>query len=1164
MPTKPPPAPSFSPAPTPSTAASTSTPARLNVTGSAANATINVNANGTLAGAGDGFTTGFVGNITLNTGGTLSPGGTGTVGTLTIGNLTVNGGNMIFDLGTGPSASDLINVIGSAAFNGAANITVGNALTTGVYTLLTSSTALTLNAIPTLVAPFTGFKYSLDTTTNPDAILLDVNPLPALVWNGHADGTTWDTTQANWSSGGGDQPFVSTSVVNFDDTAAPTATNISIPANVDPNAVTVNSNTNNYTFSGPGAITGLAALTKSGSSILTINNINTYTGDTSVLGGSLVIGAPGAIASGNVTVATGAALTVQAGGAIPTTANLTANGSVTLNASTTLATLTGAGNLTEAGTLTLTNGGNFSGTLRDGTSPNALNLTGGNLTLSGNNTYSGGTTLSGATLSISSDNNLGNPAGGITFNNAALQITGTTDTTTARPITLSSGTGYFNIAAPTNNFSIAMAITGGGGLGKSGPGTLTVSGANNYTGTTAIDAGTLVLAPGGTLGSAANLTLGNGATAGTLDLSNASATVSGLSALSNTTTPNLIKIGAGQSLAVNGNVLVGGITGNGSSTMLTVTGPSVNFNSSGGNFIVGNQAGGNTPNTANATLDLSNVTNVAINYSGGLIGVGTSATGGQGNASFGTLVLGSNNTLTASTLRVGYTFTGNTSASVLKLGTTNHINADTVSVGSGKTQNTTGLMIFNAGLTNPTLVLRGSDGVAPVTALKIGDASEDTIASSSGTVGAVDFTASGADRSDGSVDILVNNLQVGIGKSGTGGAPATGTLTFDKGSINATTITIAQQGTSTSAAANVTGTINVNGNATLIAGAGGIILGSIPASPAAATINAALKINGGTVTTGADIIDGGAAAPANSTISMTAGTLDLAGHNLGSATASIDNLTLNGGTLQNVAQVNGGNTGLIVAPTGTLTLAGTNSYSGGTTINAGTLLVASAAGLPVAGLVTNNAALLVNASANPGQITGTGTLEVGNNAKLKLAPSSLASNQTNVTIDPGAAIDLTSNKLIIEPASKDTALANLRGYAASLALTSSTMPANYGIAILDNAVLNLTTFGGVNVDTNSILVAPELLGDTNADGAVDLTDLSTVLNNFGASTAAWTSGNFDGASTIDLTDLSDVLNNFGSTNPNPQGGIPQATPEPTSLALLTFGAAALLTRRRKA
>jgi hypothetical protein len=170
-------------------------------------------------------------------------------------------------------------------------------------------------------------------------------------------------------------------------------------------------------------------------------------------------------------------------------------------------------------------------------------------------------------------------------------------------------------------------------------------------------------------------------------------------------------------------------------------------------------------------------------------------------------------------------------------------------------------------------------------------------------------------------------------------------------------------------------------------------------------------------------------------------------------------------------------------------------------------------------------------------------------------------------------IDLTQNKLIVEATSqtKSTLLANLRnqaffGRTQPDGILSSTEPSTMAVAVLDNAVLAKATFGNQTVDSNAILISPELLGDANADGHVDLSDLSTVLNNFGSTTPAWTSGNFDNAPTIDLTDLSDVLNNFGLTNPNAsdsilstQSSIP--TPEPTTLPLLAT--AALLLRRHK-
>ncbi|HUO07210.1 MAG TPA: hypothetical protein VM008_02675, partial [Phycisphaerae bacterium] len=116
-------------------------------------------------------------------------------------------------------------------------------------------------------------------------------------------------------------------------------------------------------------------------------------------------------------------------------------------------------------------------------------------------------------------------------------------------------------------------------------------------------------------------------------------------------------------------------------------------------------------------------------------------------------------------------------------------------------------------------------------------------------------------------------------------------------------------------------------------------------------------------------------------------------------------------------------------------------------------------------------------------------------------------------------------------------------------------------------LLNKSTFGGLSVDSSAILISPELQGDANADGHVDLTDLSTVLNNFGVATSAWVKGNFDGAATIDLTDLSAVLNNFGLTYANAttaSGSLAAAAaPEPASLVILTFAIPTFLRRPAK-
>ena len=205
-------------------------------------------------------------------------------------------------------------------------------------------------------------------------------------------------------------------------------------------------------------------------------------------------------------------------------------------------------------------------------------------------------------------------------------------------------------------------------------------------------------------------------------------------------------------------------------------------------------------------------------------------------------------------------------------------------------------------------------------------------------------------------------------------------------------------------------------------------------------------------------------------------------------------------------------------------------------------------------------------------ITG-GTLTLTGPVKTVVTSNYTMDGDTNAW---NGLINLGAGKLLVsDPLTHNTTLADLRNQVASAlttgnGITSSALGAHMGLAVLDNAVLHETTFGGIAVDDSYVFVSPELLGDANADGRIDLTDLSTILNNFGAATLAWTSGNFDGAPTVDLTDLSDVLNNFGLTNPNASSftfpitnaSLPAApTPEPGSLTC-AIAATLLLSRRR--
>ena len=154
-----------------------------------------------------------------------------------------------------------------------------------------------------------------------------------------------------------------------------------------------------------------------------------------------------------------------------------------------------------------------------------------------------------------------------------------------------------------------------------------------------------------------------------------------------------------------------------------------------------------------------------------------------------------------------------------------------------------------------------------------------------------------------------------------------------------------------------------------------------------------------------------------------------------------------------------------------------------------------------------------------------------------------------LTVRPGAwsgTFDLTNNKLVVEATAKPRhGRLQPAGPGPFRAPPVQQCAANYGHRCDRQRRPSphpSPPSAGKGTDGNfHVLIAPEILGDANADGKVDLTDLSTVLNNFGSTTTAWTSGNFDGSATIDLTDLSDVLNNFAASNPNPSG---QSTPVP--------------------
>ncbi|TWT04987.1 autotransporter domain-containing protein [Reyranella sp. CPCC 100927] len=127
-----------------------------------------------------------------------------------------------------------------------------------------------------------------------------------------------------------------------------------------------------------------------------------------------------------------------------------------------------------------------------------------------NNTYTGGTVLNGGTLGVAADTALGDAAGGLSFDGGTLRVIGTGFTSTPRTITWGAGGGGFDIADPANSFTVSQVLSGTGGLVKQGAGTLVLTGLNTYSGGTTINAGTLQLGNGGPTGSITGNVINNG------------------------------------------------------------------------------------------------------------------------------------------------------------------------------------------------------------------------------------------------------------------------------------------------------------------------------------------------------------------------------------------------------------------------------------------------------------------------------------------------------------------------------------------------------------------------------------------------------------------------------------------------------------------------------
>ena len=323
----------------------------------------------------------------------------------------------------------------------------------------------------------------------------------------------------------------------------------------------------------------------------------------------------GAISTAGLVSGTNGVVTNIGGGALTLTGNITVNGtgsSLTI-ADTTAVTLATNMVVTVNSTPTVTINGDIGET---GGARSLTKATAGLLTLAGNNNYTGGTTLTGGALALGSANAIGT-TGTVTFSGGAIRYTAANNGDNSARFSNAANQQY---RVDTNGESVTLgtALTSAGGsMTKTGAGTLSLTGANTFTGGTTISVGTLLLSGANDrLSTVGNITVnGNGVF---LNLGGNTQTTSGIVALTR------------------GTVLDGTISNSGSYVTNTADGMTVSavlagsaaYTKTGGSFLIlsGNNTYSGGTTLTSGVIRLGHVNGLGtgtLTFNGGALGLST-------------------------------------------------------------------------------------------------------------------------------------------------------------------------------------------------------------------------------------------------------------------------------------------------------------------------------------------------------------------------------------------------------------------------------------------------------------------------------------------------------------------------------------------------------------
>jgi fibronectin-binding autotransporter adhesin len=1013
------------------------------------------------------------GSLTVAGGGTLdmTDGATGTLnivnsGTgagLTLGSATT-AANLVFEIGG--STSDNIAVTGAASLAAGGSVirleplSGRSTLTASSYTLVSATGGLNNASNFSLTSPVFStssaiYDVSLSHTATSEILNISQDLSSAsLYWAGTVD-SVWNTISSgtsNWNTDAG-------SGTNSGTIPGP-ATNVY------------------FTINGGGANAGATTL-GANTSINSLNFPGTATGPVGI-GGSNSLTIYASASNGNPA---GAGITMQPNSVLdPVTISApvvlggsqtwTNNDSNTSNALIVSGNVSGPFQLSTAGVgaITLSGANTFTGGLNatSGTlnlnSPAALGtgtfVISGGITLDNTNTSGGTVTLAvpsqqwNSSFTFNGTNNLNLGSGTVTLGgNVAVTLTAKTLGING-PVT-DGGAGYTLSTTGAGNLNVSGAITGATGLNVSGTGIVNITGAQTYTGQTAVNGGILQYTGAGT-------NLGNNTNSG-LTINNGTVlySSSGTSTFNNSGNP----------------FIIGGNTGQGGALIVTSGTLNMLDAASGNGYLqLGNNGGYGFVEVTGGTLNAGD----ANNSTGFRVGSGTGTTGmylqtGGSMTSHRYFVIGSGSGLAAATFTGGTAalgtdglavYLGETNTGIMNIGTEAGgnavVTAASATASNGGIRMTTangdssflnldsGTLVINtagiySGVTSPHSVVNLNGGV-----LMPGTTNLDLIPNNANAAlsSTSNYQVSSATIYNGGAVINTNGSNASISSPLTG---ATGNGIYKNAAFTATPTGAAGSGYIGTPWVTVSG-----GN-----GTGAQALANVDLNPADTTYG---QITGFTMT------DPGQGYSSGDTLTFT---LQGGTSSAGTAAAPYYYTLASGDVVAN-------NGGLTKLGAGTLTLSGSNSYTGTTNVSAGTLQINTGGAIGSGPVVLgSNTAVNFNSTlplSVPGAISGAGSVQQINTGTTAFGGASTYTGATNIS-------------------------------AGKFVLTNTASLGNTAITVAGGATFNPQTgMGTMNIGSGSasLILAP--------GSNFDMTDGATgILNLNGGSGTALTIGAATGA-----------------------------------------------------